>query len=511
MENTTPIVKLLADGGIECAKGLDLKDCGYKPGAKVCGKCGAKAVTETEQAVPSDMAPEASTPVQGEKSEWVTASEEKTMHGDSAMSMTPSKKKKKPMMEVLDEEKGMHGEDDMPMDEAKKKRMMDFMEQEKMYDEEEKGMHGDGEMSMDALMKKKKRMMAFLEDEKMYGEDDDEDDEMDDDLDADEEKMYGEIEKMMEQRKKARAKRMDTMGVKSADYDDLAFVCAIERKVYAGGSQICASCPGGCEQQDTMPSLLEVEGMAETMFAGKVLDSGYADEVDIFVVDVQRKDGKPVEAYFDGTSGECMGWHLLNEDLIGEVATIPGQKVISFSEASAIATKSIEGDVVSVDADMFDGYDAYAVEIEGIDGKSYDVYVGVDGEILGYDEYDADEASDIDEEIADIALKAMYSEDERMEMAKGGMAMADGSYPIKDEEDLKMAIMAVSRAKDQDEAKMHCMKRAKELDREDMIPESWNSEKYHHEKVLVDDEAKQFLSNLMELEMLQIETGFGEV
>jgi len=441
MENTTPIVKLLADGGIECAKGLDLKDCGYKPGAKVCGKCGAKAVTKTEQAVPSDMAPEAATPVQGEKSEWVTASEEKMMHGDSGMPMAPSKKKKKPMMAVLDEEK-MYGEDDMP-----------------------------------------------------------------DDLDAEEEKMYGEIEKMMEQRKKARAKRMDTMGVKSADYDDLAFVCAIERKVYAGGSQICASCPGGCEQQDTMPSLLEVEGMAETMFAGKVLDSGYADEVDIFVVDVQRKDGKPVEAYFDGTSGECMGWHLLNEDLIGEVATIPGQKVISFSEASAIATKSIEGDVVSVDADMFDGYDAYAVEIEGIDGKSYDVYVGVDGEILGYDEYDADEASDIDEEIADIALKAMYSEEERMEMAKGGMALSDGSFPIKDEEDLKNAIMAYGRASDKAKAKMHIMKRAQELDREDMIPESWSSE----EKVLVDDEAKQFLSNLMELEMLQIETGFGEV
>lgn len=473
MENTTPIVKLLADGGIECAKGLELKDCGYKPGAKVCGKCGAKAVTQSEQAVPSDMAPEASAPVKGEKSEWVTASEEKMMPSDSSMAMASSKKKKKPMMAMVEEdaEKMMYGDDDMPMDEAKKKRMM-----------------------------------AFLEQEKMYGEDDDEED-MPDDLDAEEEKMYGEIEKMMEQRKKARAKRMDTMGVKSADYDDLAFVCAIERKVYAGGSQICASCPGGCEQQDTMPSLLEVEGIAETMFAGKVLDSGYADEVDIFVVDVQRKDGKPVEAYFDGTSGECMGWHLLNEDLIGEVATIPGQKVISFSEASAIATKSIEGDVVSVDADMFDGYDAYAVEIEGIDGKSYDVYVGVDGEILGYDEYDADEASDIDEEIADIALKAMYSEDERMEMAKGGMALADGSFPIKDEEDLKNAIMAYGRASDKAKAKMHIMKRAQELDREDMIPESWTSE----EKVLVDDEAKQFLSNLMELEMLEIETGFGEV
>ncbi len=447
MASETPTVKLLADGGIECAKGLELKDCGYKPGSKVCGKCGAKAVTQTEEEVPTDAAPEAATPV--EKSEWVTASGEKAakiMHEDMEM-----------------------GEEEMPMPKKKKKPAMPMVTE---------------------------------------GEEEDEED-MPEDLDDEEEKMYGEIEKMMEQRKKARAKRMETMGVKSADYDDLAFVCAIERRVYAGGSNICASCPGGCEQQDTMPSLLEVEGMAESMFAGKVLDSGYADEVDIFVVDVQRKDGKPVEAYFDGSSGECMGWHLLNEDLIGEVATVPGEKVISFGEASAIATKSIEGEVVSVDADMFDGYDAYAVEIEGLDGKSYDVYVGVDGEILGFDEYDPEEAADIDEEVADIALKAMYSEEERMEMAKGGMAMPDGSYPIKDEEDLKMAIMAVGRAKNPDEAKMHCMKRAKELGMEDMIPESFTTEK-PKEKVLLDDEAKEFLSSLMELEMLEIETGFDK-
>lgn len=444
MASETPTVKLLADGGIECAKGLELKDCGYKPGSKVCGKCGAKAVTQTEEVVPADAAPE----VAEEKSEWVSASDEKAA-------------------KVEQEEMEMEAEEEMP-----------------------------------APKKKKKPAMPVAEEEE-----DDED--MPEDLDEEEEKMYSAIEKMMEQRKKARAKRMETMGVKSADYDDLAFVCAIERRVYAGGSEICASCPGGCEQQDTMPSLLEIEGMAESMFAGKVLDSGYADEVDIFVVDVQRKDGKPVEAYFDGTSGECMGWHLLNEDLIGEVATVPGQKVISFSEASAIATKSIDGEVVSVDADMFDGYDAYAVEIEGLDGKSYDVYVGVDGEILGFDEYDPDEAADIDEEVADIALKAMYSEEERMEMAKGGMALPDGSYPIKDEEDLKNAIMAIGRAKDPKEAKMHCMKRAEELGKEDMIPESWTSEK-PNEKVLLDNEAKEFLSSLMELEMLEIETGFDK-
>ena len=491
MASETPTVKLLADGGIECAKGLELKDCGYKPGAKVCGKCGAKAVTQTEEAVPADAAPEVAAPVEGEKSEWVSASDEKAMDDGT---MTP-KKKKKPAAEMYAEEVEAVEEE---LEKKKKKPAAD------MYAEEVEAVEEELEKMSDGTMMPKKKKPA-----KMMDEDEEDDEDMPEDLDDEEEKMYSEIEKMMEQRKKARAKRMETMGVKSADYDDLAFVCAIERRVYAGGSQICASCPGGCEQQDTMPSLLEVEGMAESMFAGKVLDSGYADEVDVFVVDVQRKDGKPVEAYFDGSTGECMGWHLLNEDLIGEVATVPGQKVISFSEASDIATKSIEGEVVSVDADMFDGYDAYAVEIEGVDGKSYDVYVGVDGEILGFDEYDPEEAADIDEEVADIALKAMYSEDERMEMAKGGMAMADGSYPIKDEEDLKMAIMAVGRAKDQDEAKMHCMKRAKELGKEDMIPESWNSEKYHHEKVLLDDEAKEFLSSLMELEMLEIETGMG--
>lgn len=467
MASETPTVKLLANGGIECAKGLELKDCGYKPGSKVCGKCGAKAVTQTEEAVPADAAPEVAAPVEGEKSEWVSASDEKGMHEGTMMP-----KKKKPV------------------------KMMD----EDMMDEDEEDEEED--MEKMSMMPKKKKPVKMEMDE----DEEDEEDDMPEDLDEEEEKMYGEIEKMMEQRKKARAKRMETMGVKSADYDDLAFVCAIERRVYAGGSQICASCPGGCEQQDTMPSLLEVEGLAESMFAGKVLDSGYADEVDVFVVDVQRKDGKPVEAYFDGTTGECMGWHLLNEDLIGEVATVPGQKVISFSEASDIATKSIEGEVVSVDADMFDGYDAYAVEIEGVDGKSYDVYVGVDGEILGFDEYDPEEAAEIDEEVADVALKAMYSEEERMEMAKGGMALPDGSYPIKDEEDLKNAIMAYGRAKDKTKAKAHIKKRAMDLGKEDLIPEEWNAE----EKVLLDDEAKEFLSSLMELEMLEIETGLDK-
>ena len=396
-----PIVQLLADGTIKCAKALPISECGYKPGQKVCGKCGAAAET-----------------IEAKSEDWVTAETPEVKGGMSPMESMAS--------DVEDE------------------------------------------MDSDPIAK----------------------------------------------RKKARKKRMETMGVKSGEFDDDAFVCAFERKMLAGNSQVCAQCPGGCASEADMPSLLEVEGIAEDMFSGKVLDSAYADETDIFIVDVQRKDGKPVEIFFDGTSGEVMGWHLLNEKVLGEVAEIAGEKVISFNEAADIAVKSIEGEVISVDADMFEGYDAYAVEVEGDDGKSYDVFVSLDGEVLGWDEYDASEAEDIDAEVADLALKAMYGDEERMEMAKGGMAMPDGSYPIKDEEDLKNAIMAVGRASNPDEVKMHCQKRAKELGKEDMIPDSWDEEAKKPEEEMAegeksaeDAEATKLLADLLEFEMLTIEEG----
>jgi uncharacterized membrane protein YkoI len=442
----TPTVQLLANGDIKCAKGLDISECGYKPGAKVCGKCGATAVAVKDDEFESDWVEDSTT----ETTENVGDVEEK------ASAAKPTSPMEVMAAAVADEED----------------------------EEEEDDMKEDAVTAVDG------------------------DDQMDDE---EEEKMWGQLEEMLKNRKNARKKRMESMGVKSEQFDgdEQAFVCAIERKMYPGGSDICANCPGGCEPHENMPTLLEVEGIAEDMFSGKILDSGYADKTDIFVVDVQRKDGKPIEAYFDGTTGECMGWHLLNEDLIGEVATVPGEKVISFDEAASIATKSIEGEVVAVDADMFEGYDAYAVEIEGTDGKSYDVFVGVDGEVLGYDEYDAEEASDIDEEVADLALKRMYSDDRREELAKEGMALPDGSFPIVDEADLQNAIQAFGRAGDKEAAKKHIMKRARDLGKEEMIPENWmDGEKSlveTGEEKLSDDEAKNLIGSLMEFEMLALE------
>lgn len=470
----TPTVKLNADGSIGCAKGLDLAECGYKPGAKVCGKCGASAVSVKGMG-------------KGDyESDWVSADNKKP------------KKMMQPMVEGEEDEEEEDGkmmnQDSDPLKKKKSKKMMGMKPgsvMEEMASEEDES---------DDEEEKEGMPMAAPTTTPMNDEEDDDEESM---IDDEEEKMWNELEDMVKKRKKARKKRMASMGMKSAEFagDDNAFVCGIERKMYGGGSSPCANCPGGCEPHNDMPSLLEVEGIAEDMFSGKILDSGYADLSDIFVVDIQRKDGKPIEAYFDGSTGECMGWHLLNEDLIGEVGVVPGDKVISFDDAANIAVKSIEGEVIAVDADMFEGYDAYAVEVEGVDGKSYDVFVGVDGEILGYDEYDPEQANEIEEEVADLALKRMYSDERRTELAEGGMALPDGSYPIVDEADLKNAIQAYGRAKDKEAAKRHIVKRARALGKEDLIPEEWGAS----EKVLTDDEAKKFIGDLLEFEMLAVE------
>ena len=118
---------------------------------------------------------------------------------------------------------------------------------------------------------------------------------------------------MLATRKKMREQKLQNMGFKSADIDEHTFLCAFERKVYGGGAGVCASCPGGCAAEGSLPGLLDIEAIAEDTFGGKVLDSGYSDEADLFVIDLERKDGKPIEIFFDGESAECLGWHLLED------------------------------------------------------------------------------------------------------------------------------------------------------------------------------------------------------
>lgn len=94
--------------------------------------------------------------------------------------------------------------------------------------------------------------------------------------------------------------------------------------------------------------------------------------------------------------------------------------------------------------------------------------------------------------MARMGEKRMYSDETRAQMAEEGMALPDGSYPIKDKADLENAIQAYGRAKDKEAAKRHIKKRAKELDLEDMLPENWMSEKA---EVINVDEMKALLDS----------------
>jgi hypothetical protein len=78
-----------------------------------------------------------------------------------------------------------------------------------------------------------------------------------------------------------------------------------------------------------------------------------------------------------------------------------------------------------------------------------------------------------------------YSEEERKTMADKGLALSDGSYPIKDLEDLKNAIKAYGRAKDQGKTAKFIAKRAKELGAEDLIPDTEDFQKSLNESNVI--------------------------
>ena len=76
---------------------------------------------------------------------------------------------------------------------------------------------------------------------------------------------------------------------------------------------------------------------------------------------------------------------------------------------------------------------------------------------------------------AAVAELAKFSEEERSKLAESGEALPDGSYPIRNVEDLKNAIQAYGRSKPSDRAKVrkHIIKRARALKKFDLVPENW--------------------------------------
>ena len=492
--NEKAIVKIDADGAVvKCAKGLEAAECGYKAGAKVCGACGAMAATTKDAHEAEDdeeeVMPAKKKPMATDEEEVLTEEEvmdEEKMHDGDDASMMPAKKKKGGMggYAIVDDE-----EEVMPA----KKRSMPIVDEE-MTDEEE------------VMPTPKKKPMMVAEDEEEMPEDEEE---------------MGKTW-MMKPTKRSRMMAMKSLEVKS-DNDDV-YMCQLERKSYPSASQICENCPGGCQTEGGMPGLLDVEGVGLGIIGGKVLDSGYSFDDDLFVVQLQAKDGNTWEMIADGQSGEMLRMERIKTPDFGiegksafDEETASEFGIVSASEAVEIALKSLEaefdvvGDVVSTDSDVFLGHDVYSIEVDGMNGKSYDVYVSLDGQFVGLDEWTADEAEEIEAEAAEIALKRAYDEESRTDMAKGGMAMPDGSYPIKDVADLRNAIQAYGRAKDKEATKAHIIKRAMALGSEDLIPENWVPkdivDKFSKEK----SEDNQFMASLMEFELLAQEENLKDI
>ena len=73
-----------------------------------------------------------------------------------------------------------------------------------------------------------------------------------------------------------------------------------------------------------------------------------------------------------------------------------------------------------------------------------------------------------------------FSEDERKSLAKKGLAMPDGGYPIRNRKDLENAIKAYGRGNNKEQVKRWIKKRAKELKAEDMLPANWENTKMEH-------------------------------
>lgn len=68
---------------------------------------------------------------------------------------------------------------------------------------------------------------------------------------------------------------------------------------------------------------------------------------------------------------------------------------------------------------------------------------------------------------------ANFTAQQRATDAKKGLAMPDGSFPIRNKGDLANAIKLAGNAKDPAKARQHIMKRARALGAKGSIPVTW--------------------------------------
>lgn len=436
VNDAVPTLNVDAEGGIlSCAKALELGQCGYVKGDKVCGKCGASPVEM--KILPAAIAEELLA-----KAALLDAEMEK-------------KKKKQPVQIQMedaesDEAEEMSVEAEVAEAEDEASEMAEEVEDEELPEEEEEEVEEE-------------------EVEEETEEEEAEEEETEDE--SDEEPVMEDGQSLLDKFRKA---RLQQIGVKSLDIGEHGYKCAMDGKVYAGGTPPCADCAGGCFGAKGEVTLLHAEGISQTLVKGDVVDSAYIDKATMFVTTIRRKDGKMFDVYVDSV-GEIRGHNLVDSSTIYDPA-VDDLTMVTFDEAANIAMMYLQrkdAEVVSIQPAAFEGHEAYVVDIQCKTGESYDVFVGIDGTLLGYDTLQEPDIEEIEAEAAEIALKSAYPLAVRSELAKAGIAMPDGSFPILAHNDLLNAIQASKRSTNQKAVREHIVLRAKTIGYEQAVPASW--------------------------------------
>jgi hypothetical protein len=446
-----------AEGGIlACAKGVDVAQCGYVKGDKVCGKCGA---------VPVEMKVMLASVAAELIAKAARLDEELAKKEMKRRPPKANKKVRKVQMEDSDsdEAEAMEVEAEVADDDAMADEVQvapDVPEGEDAPEETE-----DEETDEDEMVETADEEEAEEDEEADDGEAEE------DEEDEDEDEMSANPQSLLDKFRKA---RLQQIGVKSADVGQHGYKCAIDAKVYAGGTPPCGDCVGGCFGTKGQVTLLHAEGISQTLVKGDVVDSAYIDKADMFVTTVRRKDGKMFDVYVDSV-GEIRGHNLIDSSTIYD-PSIDDLTMVTFDEAANIAMMHLQrkdAEVVSIQPSAFEGHEAYVVDIQCKTGESYDVFVGIDGALLGYETLQEPDIEEIEAEAAEIALKSAYPLAVRSELAKAGIAMPDGSFPILAHNDLLNAIQASKRATNQKSVREHIILRAKTIGHDDSIPPSW--------------------------------------
>ena len=117
--------------------------------------------------------------------------------------------------------------------------------------------------------------------------------------------------------------------------------------------------------------------------------------------------------------------------------------------------------------------------------KNFKTYAQFISEGKAVDKIKQQEEDLDDKELADILITTLtgplkeekieereFSEEERKELAKKGLALPNGSFPIVNIQDLKNAILSFGLAKNKSEAAKFIAKRAKALKADDLLPDT---------------------------------------